>query len=182
VRKVVAGLAITLDGVVEGPSKNNWLMFNDEMGAAIGAGVAESDAILLGTQTYLEFAQLWPTQGSEVPMADFMNQTPKYVLSHSLETLDWNNSILLRGDLTEVVTKLKNEPGRNIQVPGSPRLVRSLLRAGLLDELSLMVHPLVLGGGMRLFDGVTERIALTVTESKTFRTGVVSVTYRPENG
>jgi len=178
-RKVVAGLAITLDGVVEAPSQRNWMRYNDEMGEVIGAGIAQADAILLGRRTYLEFAALWPGLGSEVPMADFMNNTPKFIVSSTLHTLEWANSILVTGDLAEEVAKLKAQPGKNIQVPGSPRLVRSLLRAGLLDELALMVHPIVLGSGMRLFGEMTEQISLKLVDSRTLSTGVVSVTYQP---
>jgi len=179
-RKIVAGLAITLDGVVESPS-SHWLLFNGEMNEVIGAGVAQSDAILLGRNTYLQFAELWPKLGSDVPMADFMNNTPKYIVSSSLTTLDWANSSLVTGDLAEEVAQLKERPGKNIQIPGSPRLVRSLLRDGLLDELSLMVHPIVLGAGMRLFDEVTNRIGLKLIESRTLSTGVLCVTYQPLN-
>ena len=179
-RKIVAGLAITLDGVVESPS-SNWLLFNHEMGEVIDAGVAESDAILLGRRTYLEFAELWPALGSDVPMAAFMNNTPKYIVSSTLTTLAWANSTLLAGDLAEEVAQLKRLPGKNIQIPGSPRLVRSLLRDGLLDELSLMVHPIVHGSGMRLFDEVTNRIGLKLIESRTLSTGVLCVTYQPLN-
>jgi dihydrofolate reductase len=179
-RKIVAGLAITLDGVGESPS-SHWLLFNDEMNEVIGAGVAQSDAILLGRNTYLQFAELWPKLGSDVPMADFMNNTPKYIVSSSLTTLDWANSSLVTGDLAEEVAQLKERPGKNIQIPGSPRLVRSLLRDGLLDGLSLMVHPIVLGAGMRLFDEVTNRIGLKLIESRTLSTGVLCVTYQPLN-
>jgi dihydrofolate reductase len=178
-RKIVAGLAISLDGVVEAPSRGNWMLYNDEMGEIIGAGIAQADAILLGRRTYLEFAALWPGMGSDVPMADFMNNTPKYIVSSTLHTLKWANSILLTGDLAEEVAKLKAQPGRSIQIPGSPRLVWSLLRDGLLDELALMVHPIVLGSGMRLFEEMTGRISLKLVDSRTLSTGVVSVTYQP---
>jgi dihydrofolate reductase len=178
-RKIVAGLAITLDGVVEAPSERNWMRYNDEMGAVISAGIAQADAILLGRRTYLEFAALWPTLGSDVPMADFMNNTPKYIVSSTLRTLDWANSVLVTGDLAEEIAKLKAQPGKNIQIPGSPTLVRSLLRVGLLDELALMVHPIVLGSGMRLFDEITEKISLKLVDSTTLSTGVLGVTYQP---
>ena len=178
-RKIVAGLAMSLDGVVEAPS--NWIRFNHELAAIITAGVAQADAVLLGRRTYLEFAALWPKQGSDVPMADFLNNSPKYVLSRNLDTLEWANSTLLTGDLVEEVSRLKRQPGKSIQVPGSPRLVRSLLREGLLDELALAVHPLVVGSGLRLFDDITERIGLELVDSATLSTGVLSVTYRPAN-
>jgi len=176
-RKIVAGLAITLDGVVKSPS-GNWMLFNDEMQDVIGAGIAQSDAILLGRRTYLEFAQLWPSLGSDVFMADYVNNTPKHIVSSTLDRLDWANSTLVRGDLAEELATLKEQPGKNIQIPGSPSLVAALLRAGLLDELSLMVHPVVLGSGMRLFEEITEQVSIELVESRTLSTGVLAVTYR----
>jgi dihydrofolate reductase len=176
VRKIVAGLAVTLDGVVDSPS-GNWMMFNDEMQEIIDAGVAEADAILLGRRTYLEFAAMWPRLGGDVPMADFMNGTPKYVASSTLRSLEWAGSTLLTGDLATELAELKRRPGKNIQVPGSPRLVRSLLADGLLDELSLMIHPVVLGTGARLFDGQADRMDLKLQDSRTLGTGVISATY-----
>ncbi len=178
-RKVVAGLFMSLDGVVESPSKWGFPYFNDEMQQAIGAGTAQADAVLLGRRTYLEFAELWPSQGSDVPMADFLNNSPKYIVSSTLDTLEWAPSTLVTGDLAEEVAKLKRQPGKSILIPGSPRLVRSLLRDGLLDELSLMVAPIVVGSGMRLFDEMTDRVPLKLVESTTLSTGVLSVTYRP---
>jgi dihydrofolate reductase len=175
-RKIVAGLAITLDGITDSPS-GNWMRFSDEMWEIISAGIAQADAILLGTATYLEFAELWPRQSDGTPMADFMNNTPKYVASRTLDTVEWSNSRLLKGDLAEELDKLKRMPGKNIQVPGSPRLVRSLLVDGLLDELALMIHPIVLGGGNRLFDGGTGQMDLQLVDSRTLSNGVILATY-----
>jgi dihydrofolate reductase len=179
-RKIVTGLFISLDGVVESPS--DWLLSSDDMWEVISAGIAQSDAILLGRRTYLQFAEIWPNQGSDVPMADFLNNSPKHVVSSTLDTLDWANSSLVTGDLAGEVAKLREQPGKNIQIPGSPTLVRSLLRDGLLDELTLMVHPIVVGSGMRLFDGITDQVHLKLMESTTLSTGVLSVTYQPTSG
>jgi len=176
-RKIAAGLAITLDGVVEAPS--NWMLMDDEMGEVFRAGMARSDAILLGRLTYLEFAELWPNHRRDAVMANFMNDTPKHIVSSTLNQLNWANSSLLTGDLTEEITMLKQQPGKNILIPGSPGLVRWLLRAGLLDELGLMVHPIVAGAGMRLFDEAPHQLRLELTESRAFRTGVVFLSYRP---
>jgi dihydrofolate reductase len=179
-RKIVTGLFISLDGVVESPS--DWLLSSDDMWEVISAGITQSDAILLGRRTYLQFAEIWPNQGSDVPMADFLNNSPKHVVSSTLDTLDWANSSLVTGDLAGEVAKLREQPGKNIQIPGSPTLVRSLLRDGLLDELTLMVHPIVVGSGMRLFDGTTDRVHLKLVESTTLSTGVLSVRYQPTSG
>ncbi len=178
-RKVVAGLFISLDGVVESPEQWGFQYFNDEMSEVIAGGIAQADAVLLGRRTYLAFAELWPNQGSDVPMADFLNNTPKHVVSATLNTLKWQPATLIKGDLTEELRKLKQQPGKNIQIPGSPTLVRSLLRNGLLDELSLGICPVVVGSGMRLFDEMTHQVGLKLVESRPFSTGVLSVTYQP---
>lgn len=173
------GLFVSLDGVVESPDGWQLPYFNDEMIEGINIGIARADAVLLGRRTYLEDAELWPTQGSDVPMADFMNDTPKYVVSSTLDTLEWANSVLISGDLADELTRLKQQPGKDILIHGSPTLVRSLLRDGLLDELSLYILPVVIGSGMRLFDGITNRVALELVESTTFSNGVLGVTYQP---
>ncbi len=178
-RKIVAGLFMSLDGVVEAPENWGFQFFDDEMGEGIAAGVADADAVLIGRRTYLAFAEMWPSQGNDNPMASFLNNSPKYVVSSTLHDLPWANSTLLTGDLGAELARLKAQPGRNIQLPGSPRLVRSLLRDGLLDELSLSICPVVVGSGMRLFEEITEQIPLTVVESKTLKTGVLGVTYHP---
>jgi dihydrofolate reductase len=176
-RKIVAGLAMSLDGVVHRPT--DWMSFGGEAGEIISAGIAQADAILMGRSTYLEFAELWPPLGDSSPMARFLNTTPKYVMSATLTSLDWPGSTLItRDDLV----RLKARPGKNIQIPGSPRLVASLLRDGLLDELGLMIPPLIVGSGLRLFDSFDTRLGLELVESRTLGGGVLSVTYRPESG
>ena len=179
-RKIVAGLLMSLDGVVESPGEWGFSRyFNDEMRAGISTGIAESDAVLLGRRTYLEFAELWPKQGSDVLMADFLNHSPKYVVSTTLEKLEWANSSLLTGDLAEALNKLKRQPGKDILIPGSPTLVRALVHQRLLEELNLNVCPVVVGSGMRLFDGITDQIHLTLVHSATLTNGVVGLTYGP---
>ena len=182
-RKIVAGLLMSLDGVVASPSEWGFShYFNDEMREGISTGIAQADAVLLGRRTYLEFADLWPNQGSDVLMADFLNNSPKYVVTSTLDKLDWANSTRIAGDLAEELAKLKVLPGKNIMIPGSPTLVRSLLRDGLLDQLNLNVCPIVVGSGMRLFDGITEQIRLKLVDSTTLTNGVVGVTYERSNG
>jgi dihydrofolate reductase len=119
---------------------------------------------------------------SQVTMADFLNNSPKYVVSTTLpDDLPWGPATVLRGDLATEVRQLKEQPGGDIQVPGSPGLVRQLLRLGLLDRLSLMLHPIVLGTGRRLFeDGDTAQ--LTLTDSRHFANGVVALTYQAGPG
>jgi len=178
-RKVTAGLFVSLDGVTESPEKWQLPYFNDEMGEAIGAAMAAADAMLLGRVTYQEFASYWPGVRSEdQPFADYMNNTPKYVVSTTLDTVEWSNSTLIKGNLAEEITKLKQQPGKNIGITGSTTLVQSLLQDDLLDELGLMIHPVVVGSGKRLFEEGGDLKALKLIDSKTFSTGVVCLTYQ----
>lgn len=180
-RKIIAGLFISLDGVYESPDQWHFPYFNDEMGEAVSSQMAESDAMMLGRVTYDEFASYWPDQtsdGEAGEIADYMNDTPKYVVSTTLDTLAWQNSSLIDGTrLAEEITKLKQQPGKNISITGSGTLVRSLLHEGLLDELRLLVHPIVVGRGKRLFDGEDGPVPLKLTDFTTFSTGVLSLTY-----
>ena len=179
-RKVTAGLFMSLDGVVESPE--NWQLpyFNDEMGEAVGAAMAEADAMLLGRVTYQEFASYWPGVSSEnQPFAGYMNNTPKFVVSTTLEEpLEWNNSSLIKENVAEEITRLKQQSGKNIGITGSATLVQALLQDDLLDELALMVHPVVVGIGKRLFKVGEDPKELKLVDSKTFSTGVISLTYQ----
>ncbi len=176
-RKIVAGLFISLDGVVESPETWHFPYFNDEMGAIVGAAMAEGDTMLLGRRTYEEFAAYWPQQGGDEPMAAQMNAIPKLVVSTTLDRADWQNTTLIRGNVAEELTRLKGQPGKNINITGSGTLVGSLLRDGLLDELQLLVHPIVVGRGKRLFDAIGAQVPLTLADSRTLGTGVVVLTY-----
>jgi dihydrofolate reductase len=151
------------------------------MAEANASGMAAADAMLLGRVTYQEFAAFWPYQNSaEQPFTDYLNNTPKYVVSTTLEEpLEWQNSTLIKDNVAEAVANLKQQPGKDIGIVGSGTLVRSLLRDGLLDELGLMVHPIVLGSGKRLFEEGGDQKALDLVDSKTFSTGVLNLTYRP---
>lgn len=180
-RRVVAGLFVSLDGVVQAPE--NWQLpyFNDEMGEAIGAAMAASDAMLLGRVTYQEFASYWPGVSSEdQPFADFMNNTRKYVVSTTLENVGgWRNSTLISENIAQEIAELKRQPGKDIAITGSGTLVHSLLQDDLLDELGLMVHPVVVGSGKRLFEDGGDQKRLKLVDSKTFSTGVTYLTYQP---
>ena len=155
-RKVIASEYVTLDGVMEDPGgaegfeHGGWSMrFFDEDAAKYAQDqLFASDALLLGRVTYQGFAAAWPSMTDEAGFADRMNSLPKYVVSTTLEEpLEWNNSTLIKGNVAEEIAKLKQQPGKDISISGSGTLVRSLLRDGLLDEITLMVHPIVLGAG-----------------------------------
>ena len=180
-RKLIASFFISLDGVVESPDKWHFPYFNDEMGAAVGDAIAASDSLLLGRRGWQEFASYWPHQDpASDPFVSIMNDTPKFVASTTLEHVgDWQNSTLLEGDLAEAVSALKAQPGKNIGMSGSGTLVRSLLEAGVLDELRLLVHPLVVGQGAKLFPDGAPPVNLELADSNAFSTGVLDLTYRP---
>ncbi len=177
-RKVVAGLFMTLDGVVEAPYK--WQEhFDEDMEEAMMEQLTSQDTVLLGRVTYQEWAPYWPTATDE-PFASFINSTPKYVFSTTLDSVEeWKNSTLIKGDLAQEIARLKRLPGKNIGIAGSPTLVHSLLEQSLLDELILLVHPVIAGSGKRLFKEESSLKRLKLLSSKTTRTGTVILTYQP---
>jgi dihydrofolate reductase len=179
VRSVVAVELVSLDGVMESPQEWAFPYSNEEMEAANAEGMAASDAMLLGRATYQDLAAFWPHQPGGTPMVDYINSVRKFVVSTTLQEVGWNNSTLIKDNALENIAELKRQPGKDITIVGSAALVRSLLEAGLLDELRLMVHPLVVGGGKRLFEEGGEQETLELASSETFGTGVVSLAYRP---
>ena len=178
-RKITSNFFISLDGVVEAPDKWHFPYFNDQMGAAIGAGAANVGAYLMGRVLYEEWAAYWPEHADE-PFGDVLNATKKYVLSNSLTSAEWENSEILNGDAASKLAELKAQDGGDIVMTGSPTTARWLLREGLLDELRLFVHPIVVGGGMaRLFPADEPQAPLELLSSETFDTGVLYVVYAP---
>jgi dihydrofolate reductase len=175
-RKIVAGLHMSLDGVIESPEKWSFDYYCDEIGQSIKSRRDATDTLLLGRTMYQEFAAIWPGQSGEV--ADFMNNTPKLVASTTLSSVDWAGSTLIDGDVVAALTAFKQQPGRNITITGSATLVRSLIGVGMLDELHLMVCPIALGSGKRLFDEKGGRVPLKLAGSEAFPTGVVHLTYQ----
>jgi dihydrofolate reductase len=182
-RKITAGLFISLDGVVEDPHEWHFPYFNDEMGAAVDATLGAADTVLFGRKTYDSFAGAWPEReaagGEDAGFAKTLGDARKIVVSTRKLEFHWRNSEQLEGDLVEAVRALKNEPGRNIGLSGSVSVVRQLLAAGLLDELHLLVHPIAVRKGMRLFDEAEAPIPLRLISSETFETGVLNLVYGP---
>ncbi len=183
-RKITAGLFISLDGVVEDPGNWHFPYFNDEMGAAVNDQLGSSDTLLLGRKTYDSFAGAWPDRedagGEDAGFAKVLGDARKVVVSNRSLRFTWRNSEQLSGDLVPAVTSLKNEPGSTtIAISGSVSVVRQLLTAGLLDELHLLVHPIAVRHGMRLFDEGESPILLRLISSQPFATGVLRVVYAP---
>jgi dihydrofolate reductase len=178
-RKLKSNFFISLDGVVESPDKWHFPYFNDQMGTAIGAGAVDLGAYLMGRVLYEEWAAYWPEHADE-PFGDVLNPTKKYVVSNTLTSADWENSEILGGDVASKITELKAEDGGDIVMSGSATTVRWLLREGLLDELRLFVHPIVVGNGMaRLFTPDEPQTKLELLSSETFETGVLNLAYAP---
>ncbi len=173
---IKASLFISLDGVIESPETWHFDYFNDEMGAVIGELMGDSDATLLGRQTYDEFAGYWPNADPNDPITGQMNGSRKYVVSTTLTEATWQNSSVISGDVKAELTKLKQDT--RLGTTGSATLVRWLLEQGLVDELHLLVHPVVVGHGKKLFaDGA--KVPLKLVSATTFTTGVLHLVYAP---
>jgi dihydrofolate reductase len=183
---------LSLDGVMQAPGApgedaeggfrhGGWQRpyFDDVLGASAAEGMAGTDAYLFGRKTYEKMAAGWATVSDDDPYARHLNSTPKYVASTTLKGVEWRNSMLLEGDVAEVVAELKWQPGGNIAVLGSGELVQTLMRQELVDEYFLVVFPIVLGGGKRLFRDATQASRLELVDSKATSTGGVILTYRP---
>ncbi len=191
-RKIVATVSLTLDGVMQAPGRpdedrrggfehGGWAgPYHDPvMMKAMGEGMAQAPALLFGRRTYEDFFSVWPGR-TDNPFTAVLDNSQKYVASKTLqEPLPWQNSTLLKGDAAETVARLKEQPGRDLAVLGSGDLLQTLMRHGLVDEYVLLLHPLVLGPGRRLFNHEAHRKALRLVKSVPTTTGVLIATYRP---
>ena len=192
-RKVIVNNSLTLDGVMQAPGRpeedlrgdfehGGWAQpyFDEVMGSIAAEGIAKGGSLLLGRRTYEDFAAFWPTQSDDNPFTAVMNDFQKYVASTTLEEpLSWNKSTLLKGDAAEAVAALKEQPGKDLVVLGSGELVQSLMRRRLIDKYVLLIHPLILGSGRRLFTDGGSSAELRLVDTKTTTTGVVIATYQP---
>lgn len=178
-RKVTAGLFYSVDGVAEAPNEFQFDSFDDELGAMLGSVMGEVDTVLMGRVGYQEWAGYWPNAGQDMDFAGFINAVPKFVASDTLgpEDLDWSNSSLIEGDLDGFVRELKARPGGTIAVMGGMSLVSQLLLAGLVDELTLIMHPVIAGKGRRLFDANTPTTRLALLRSEITSKGNAVLTY-----
>jgi dihydrofolate reductase len=175
--RIVSNFFISLDGVVESPDKWHFPYFDDAMGEIIGSGMASTSAFLMGRRLYDEWSSYWPGQGPEVPFSEFINAIPKYVVSTTVQDPAWQNTTVLPGDVA-AVQELKDSVDRDITMSGSATTVRWLLANGLLDELALLVHPIAVGSGQRLFEDPTT-YPLNLVHSSTLDTGVLHLRYTP---
>jgi dihydrofolate reductase len=189
-RTISVTMSVTLDGVVQGLGRSDddtrdgfthggWgPRYQDEvMGREMGRGMSEPADMLFGHRTWQDFLGYWPHQ-TDNPFTDHLNRVTKYVASRTLDTADaWQNSVLLSGDAVRSVAELKASPGPDLTIIGSGALVRSLHGAGLIDSYTLLVHPLVLGSGRRMFDETSPLTEFTLVHSVPTTTGVIIATY-----
>jgi dihydrofolate reductase len=189
--RVVVFMSLTLDGVVQAPARpdedvrggfkhGGWAMpyADSAMGQVAGESMATTGGLLLGRRTYQDFFSVWPNR-TDNPYTEVLNNSLKYVASRTLdEPLPWKNSTLLKGDASETVASLKKRPGKDLVVLGSGELVQSLIGSNLIDEYVLLIHPLVLGSGRRLFGDGLPLATLDLIEVKTTSTGVVIARYK----
>jgi dihydrofolate reductase len=192
-RNIVVAEFLTLDGVMQAPGspdedrtggfdRGGWQLeyFDDSLGASILGDLEQTGGFLLGRRTYEAFAAHWPKQPPEDPLAGTFNDLPKWVVSTTLaEPLAWQNSTLIPGDVANAVRGIRDGDGKDIQVIGSGELVQTLIREDLVEEYRLMVHPIVMGEGKRLFRDPTATARLTLIDSKPTSTGVLMNRYRP---
>jgi dihydrofolate reductase len=185
---------LTLDGVMQSPASpdedrsggfeyGGWVQpYLDEVwGKVAGEGMAAADALLFGRRTYEKMVAYWPNQPDDDPIATMMNRSTKYVVSNTLDDVTWQNSKLIKGDVVTEITNVKEQPGNNITILGSGELIQTLMKHDLIDQYVLVVYPIVLGSGKRLFREGTPKTPLELVDSKPTTTGGMILTYRPES-
>lgn len=169
---------LTLDGVMEAPNEWSFPYFTDDQGKFKYDELVASDAQLLGRVTYEGFAAAWPTMPDTGDFGERMNNMPKYVVSTTLEKAEWTNSHLIKGNVADEIRKLKQQPRKDLLVGGSASLVQFLMQNDLVDQYNLLVYPIVVGKGKRLFQDGTEA-KLKLVETKVFDSGVIAQIYQP---
>jgi dihydrofolate reductase len=176
---IVSSFFMSLDGVVEAPNEWHFPYFDDAMGRVVGEGMQTQTAFLMGRRLYDEWSAYWPAQGEDVPFSSYINNIPKYVLTHRrIEGSVWTNTTVLGDDPVAQVQALKEQTDGDIGMSGCATTVRWLLANDLLDELNLLLHPIAVGKGQRLFED-TATVPLTLTSSDTLPTGVLHLRYAP---
>jgi dihydrofolate reductase len=181
--RIVSNFFISLDGVVEAPNEWHFPYFDEAMGKVVESGMEAGGAMLMGRILYDEWSHYWPQQGPDVPFAEFINRIPKYVLSHTPGEADWKNTTILSGEddttVAEQVRAVKERTQGDIMMSGSATTVRWLIAQGLLDELALLVHPIAVVRGQRLFED-TGTVPLRLVHHEALPTGVLHLRYVPD--
>lgn len=175
---IVSSFFISLDGVVESPEKWHFAYFDDAMGQIIQEGMQSSTAMMMGRTLYDEWSSYWPAQGPEVPFSEYINTIPKHVVSTTLTDPTWQNTTVVSGDVAAQVRELKKSTDGAIAMSGSATTVRWLLANSLLDELNLLVHPIAVGTGQRLFQDA-RTLPMRLLSSRALDSGVLHLRYAP---
>jgi dihydrofolate reductase len=182
-RKVFLFMMVSLDGYYEGPNQDiSWHHVDEEFNDYAIQQLDDVDMLLFGRVTYQMMASWWPTPSAienDPIVAGKMNSLPKIVFSRTLDKVEWNNSRLVKDNIAEQVTKLKQQPGKDLAIFGSSDLAVSLMQEGLIDEFRIMVNPVVLGNGKPLFKGLNHKVELRLTRTRSFRSGNVLLYYEP---
>jgi dihydrofolate reductase len=183
VRKLISFMVVTLDGYYEGPDGEfDWPNVDDEFNEFAINQLDNIDTLVFGRATYEGMASYWPTPAAledDPAVANRMNGIPKVVFSSTLDSADWENSTLVKGDAAEAIAELKQQPGKYLAIFGSPTLTASFIEQGLVDELRVMVHPILLGAGKSLFAGLHDRVPVQLQRTTVFSSGNVMLQYRP---
>lgn len=182
-RKLISFMVVTLDGYTEGPDGEfDWPNVDDEFNEFAISQLNDIDTLLFGRVTYEGMASYWPTSAAiegDRAVAGRMNSVPKVVFSTTLDAADWENTTLIKGNVADAVSELKQQSGKHLALFGSSNLTVSLLEQGLVDELRVMVNPILLGAGKSLFTGLRNRVPLELQHTTTFSSGNVLLSYRP---
>ena len=186
-RKIITTTWVTLDGFIAGPNEElDWVIVDEEMGIYEDDLVSAADTLLLGRVTYQSFAGSWPhvpdnpnAPEDEKEYARKLNAMRKLVFSRTLESVEWNNSTLVKEIVPEEITQMKQEPGRDMVIHGSASIVRTLTNLGLIDQYQLLVYPVVLGSGKPLFQDILHKVKLSLVSTRTHPSGVVVLSYQP---
>ncbi|HMF82448.1 MAG TPA: dihydrofolate reductase family protein [Acidimicrobiia bacterium] len=182
-RKLLSFMVVTLDGYYEGPDGEfDWPNVDDEFNEFAISQMNDIDTLLFGRNTYEGMASYWPTpeaKEDDPAITDRMNTIPKVVFSSTLDRAEWQNTELVTGDVAETIAALKQQPGRDLALFGSPTLTASLIEEGLVDELRVMVQPILLGAGKSLFAALSRRVPVELQRTTIFHSGNVLLVYRP---
>ena len=182
-RPIYAFIVQTVDGYYEGPNGEfDWPNVDDEFNEFAIGQINDIDTLLFGRTTYEGMAEYWPTPAAiedDPAIADLMNTIPKIVFSSTLDRADWQNTRLVKEGVAETIAELKQQPGKDLAFFGSPTLTASLIEQGLVDELRVMVHPILLGAGKSLFSALSRRVPVELLRTTVFHSGNVMLVYRP---
>ncbi len=181
-RKIIVSEGVSLDGVFDAQTMGEWAQpfASDEKNESVRELILASDALLLGRTTYDGHAYYWPRlKNNEYGIADRLNSMSKYVVTSTPLQVQWNNSTIIKGNIVEAISMLKQQPGQNILIQGSATLVQALMQADLIDEFHFIVHPAIAGSGKRFFTDEMGMTKLKLVESKAISLGIVLLTYKP---